>query len=634
VLQAAGEAMPRPDDRQLLQGRRGVLRRTLLWRGEALLEQQVHEVPSARDCLRRQALLHSKAEMLRRELLPARGDLRGHGTGTTGSLLPAAPGAEDPEGQRVLPIQQGCARRRVLPALRSVRHLPGRLMPARHVLRQRQLLRLEMTASLVLISRLLLCGVFAVAGWGKLKDRAGTREAIAAFGGPEGAAGPLAVLIPVVELASAVLLLSAATAIAGAIGALALLVVFSIAIAINLARGRAPECHCFGQLHSAPAGPKTLARNGVLAAMAVFVLVGGGDASAVAWIGKLHDAGLVAFAAGILGIALTAGSALGWASLLRSYGRVLVRVDQLERALAGAGIDIDADTDAGLEVLPPARGLALGAPAPAFSVSEVGGTSVSLEDLLAPRLPLLLVFASPQCGPCSALLPVLAEWQRDHADRLSVAVASDGSREDVRAEAEDLALEHMLVDEGGELYRAFDAGGTPGAVLIAADRTIASRIAAGRDAIEALLESVVDAPGLPVGVAAPAVELVALDGSPVTLDARSDTDTLVLFWNPDCGFCRGMHEDLLAWEARVNGDGPRLVVVSSGDPERTREDRFRSRVVLDPQFSTGDLFGAGGTPSAILLGADGRVASGVAVGAEAVLGLAGVGAERTVAGVA
>ena len=52
---------------------------------------------------------------------------------------------------------------------------------------------------------------------------------------------------------------------------LVLSLVFSVAIALSLARGRAPECHCFGQLHSAPAGPMTLARNAVLAALAVFV---------------------------------------------------------------------------------------------------------------------------------------------------------------------------------------------------------------------------------------------------------------------------------------------------------------------------------------------------------------------------
>ena len=37
-------------------------------------------------------------------------------------------------------------------------------------------------------------------------------------------------------------------------------------------RGRAPDCHCFGQLHSAPAGREALVRNGVLAVLAAVVI--------------------------------------------------------------------------------------------------------------------------------------------------------------------------------------------------------------------------------------------------------------------------------------------------------------------------------------------------------------------------
>ena len=479
-----------------------------------------------------------------------------------------------------------------------------------------------MPGSLALIARLLLAVVFVVAGWAKLTDRAGTREAVVAFGAPAPLAGPLALLIPPAELAAAVLLLPAATALAGAIVALGLLTVFSIAIALNLAHGRAPECHCFGQLHSAPAGPKTLARNGGLAAAAVLVLVDGGGPSAIAWIGGLPDSALVAVVAAVVIAGLAVAGTLAFVTLLRSYGRALVRLERLERALSNAGIEVEADAAPSLDVIPAQHGLALGTPAPAFAVADATGATVSREDLLAARLPLMLVFASPHCGPCSALMPELAAWQREHADRITVAVASDGPAEDIRAERRERPLDRVLLDEGATLFEAFQATGTPSAVLIAADGTIASRVAAGRDAIEELLREVVDAPGLPVGAPVPAVELASLDGEPAALASDSDVDTLVLFWNPDCGYCRAMHEDLLAWEAGVNGDGPRLVVVSSGDSGRAREDGFRCSVLLDPEFSAGEVFGAGGTPSAVLLGADGRVASGVAVGAQAVLGLA------------
>jgi hypothetical protein len=49
---------------------------------------------------------------------------------------------------------------------------------------------------------------------------------------------------------------------------------------------------------------------------------------------------------------------------------------------------------------------------------------------------------------------------------------------------------------------------------------------------------------------------------------------------------------------------------------------LRSRLVLDQTFRAATAFGATGTPMAVLLDEDGRVASEVAVGAQAVLGLA------------
>src|SRR3712207_3335387 len=120
----------------------------------------------------------------------------------------------------------------------------------------------------LLAARLLLAAVFVVAGIAKLADREGSRRAIVDFGVPSALAAPLGLLLPLGELVVAAALLPASTSWWGALGALALLSLFVAGISINLARGRKPDCHCFGQLHSAPAGWKTLARNAVLAAVA------------------------------------------------------------------------------------------------------------------------------------------------------------------------------------------------------------------------------------------------------------------------------------------------------------------------------------------------------------------------------
>lgn len=67
---------------------------------------------------------------------------------------------------------------------------------------------------------------------------------------------------------------------------------------------------------------------------------------------------------------------------------------------------------------------------------------------------------------------------------------------------------------------------------------------------------------------------------------------------------------------------PQLLVVSTGDMEANRAMGLRSPVVLDESFVAGRAFGASGTPSAVLLDAAGKVASPIAVGAQAVFTLA------------
>ena len=64
-------------------------------------------------------------------------------------------------------------------------------------------------------------------------------------------------------------------------------------------------------------------------------------------------------------------------------------------------------------------------------------------------------------------------------------------------------------------------------------------------------------------------------------------------------------------------------MVSAGSSEANREQGFRSPVLLDEHFAAGQVFGAGGTPAAVMLDEEGRVASEVGVGAPAVLTLAG-----------
>src|SRR4051794_25909295 len=130
----------------------------------------------------------------------------------------------------------------------------------------------------VLVARLLLAGVFIVAGVGKLADAPGFRGTLRGFGVAERRARIGAVALPIAELATAAALLVQPWATWGAAAALLLLAAFTGGIVNALARGDTPDCGCFGALHSAPVGRRQVVRNAALAARAVFVLAAGSGA--------------------------------------------------------------------------------------------------------------------------------------------------------------------------------------------------------------------------------------------------------------------------------------------------------------------------------------------------------------------
>jgi thiol-disulfide isomerase/thioredoxin len=129
--------------------------------------------------------------------------------------------------------------------------------------------------------------------------------------------------------------------------------------------------------------------------------------------------------------------------------------------------------------------------------------------------------------------------------------------------------------------------------------------------------------GAKVCESAPALKLPDLKGNNVSLAGFKGSETFFLFWNPGCGFCQQMLPDLKALEESAPKGVPKLLVVSAGAEEANKAMDLSSTVVLDQGFEAGRSFGASGTPSAVLVDAEGKIASEVAVGAPAVLELAG-----------
>ena len=468
--------------------------------------------------------------------------------------------------------------------------------------------------------RLLLAVVFGIAGIAKLLDYDGSRKSLLNFGLPDFFAQPLGLLLPLAELVCAMALLLDRFAAWGASGIAVLLVAFIAGISVVMAQGRRPDCHCFGQLHSSPVSPKTLVRNLVLLALAGFVLSKNQENTSQEFVRQLSH--LPSFQSAILAVAavlaLVAALEL-WllVHMLRQNGRLMLRLEAVE-----AKLKID-------PVAPPPQGLPVGTPAPDFLVKRLDGEAVTLGSLRESGRPVLLVFTGPDCGACDALLPQLAQWQAEHEERLRIVLISKGDAEINRAKSTQHAIRDVLLQSSREVSEAYQVTGTPSAVLLVKG-TVDSPLATGADAIRDLIDHATLPPKAEKGDLVPALRLRDLSGGTINLASLPGRRTMMLFWSPSCGFCEQMLDDLKRWERDRPQDAPDLLIISSGSVEASRAQGFRSRVLLDPNSRAGSVLGSAGTPSAVMVDENGKIASEVSVGAVEVLALATRTSQKTV----
>ena len=485
--------------------------------------------------------------------------------------------------------------------------------------------------SIVLASRWLLSLIFLVAAAGKFADLPGSRRAVRGFGVPESFADLIGTALPAVELGIALALLFAGTAWWGAIAAAALLMCFVLAISVNLLRGKTPDCHCFGQLHSAPAGPKTLIRNVMLIALAVLVVARGSQNTGLGIVDFLSGLSSVQFAWGVTAfsvVGLCAACTWFMLQLYKQNGRLLQRVEALEQRGGGevaGGARVETANER------PPVGLPLGSPAPGFELLDLGGRSRSLQSLLSDHKPLMLLFIDPECGPCKAMLPSVALWHSEYAEIVKIALISRGGAKANLEKIGSQRLPSMLLQQDREVATAFQCYGTPGAVWIGTDGEIKSYVAQGSVEIEALfVEERKRAtpelrPAHHIGDPAPEIVLPSVSGRRRKFTDFSGRPLVLLFWNPSCGFCSRMLEDLRFWERNSPSGAPQLLVVSTGSAEANRQMGLRSEVLLDDDFLVGRAFKSTGTPSAVLLDERGAVSAPLATGEDAVRSLLGFG---------
>ena len=237
--------------------------------------------------------------------------------------------------------------------------------------------------------------------------------------------------------------------VAGAVAALATLLVFTAAIAVTLARGAAPDCNCFGGLGRTAVGRGTLVRNALLAAIAAFAAAAGTE-GAIAWIrdAVADDRGwviaIVALAALVLGLAWFC-----W-QLLRQNGRLLLRLDAQTSEL-GAG-----------ETYAP--GLAVGEIAPAFARESLDGRPISSRRCSRRAGPSHWSSPIRTAAPAAAARARRARPARGRADGRD---RRAGNAERLAERARELGLERVVHDADAALFGAYRFGGSPAAVVTA-----------------------------------------------------------------------------------------------------------------------------------------------------------------------
>lgn len=483
--------------------------------------------------------------------------------------------------------------------------------------------------AILLIIRLFLFGVFALAGIGKLLDLEGAEKSVKAFGTPDDLAKTFAIALPFAEIVFAVCFLFTGTSWLGGIGALILLLSFLGGMIWHLSQGNAPDCHCFGQIHSEPVGKKSLIRNIVFAMLALFLLAQGraNQGTSLADNSEMMQTVLIIFVLTALIVVV-----FYLKKMLASQAEIIKRLDVME-LISSDGAAVQRD-DAG----DPNDGLPIGSPFPDFDLPDVGGRRVSFENLLVNAKPLLFLFVSPTCNPCKALLPEIETWRRELDGKVNFVILSSGTPEENTDKFGGESAKAILLQKKREVADMVNAKWTPTALFVGRDGNIASHLAAGDSAIRELVEKIkaekldrdfvyfANGGGrgkTKIGASVPEFSLEDTKGREFTADNFKDKNTLVVFWSLTCGHCQKMMDELLAWDEAKTANDPNLIVFSEGSKDKHLELGLKSPILLESGYKIAGELGMSGTPSAVVVNEKGEIVTETAIGAAKIWALIG-----------
>ncbi len=483
----------------------------------------------------------------------------------------------------------------------------------------------------LLLVRILLAGIFTLAGVAKFIDLKGSEKAFQDFGVPKLLALPGAVALSVAEIAIAVLLLFVETSWFGAIAALSLLLLFIGQMIYQLARGNAPDCHCFGQLHSEPVSKISIMRNVIFAAPAAYLVFSGRTGQGMGLGDSRLDVMQLAFGVAIVSLLM---AAIFYLRKISAKQETILRQIEIMEMVARDGGSVERD-----ELSHPHEGLPIGAVVPDFAMQTLAGDAVSLADVRSEGLPVLFMFVSPTCSPCKSLVPEFEQWQQELSGKLRLVFVSNGKLSDNADKFGDEISKHLLVEPTRAFADLMKAKWTPTAILMDANGRVASHASAGDTAIRTLIEHIKSedlsrefahftnghnhTDTSKIGVPVPEFSLPDVTGKEITSQYFRDRKTLVAFWSLDCGYCDQMIEELRNWDRTKGMDEPGLLVFSDGDAKANAELGLASPVIVEDGNETATKLGMFGTPSAVLVNENGVIVSETALGASDIWALVG-----------
>jgi peroxiredoxin len=332
---------------------------------------------------------------------------------------------------------------------------------------------------------------------------------------------------------------------------------------------------------------------------------------------------------------------VGFYQLVKQQGRILLRLDALERNLPATANE-HAQVD----------GLPLGSVFPNFELPDLSGKMRALAEFKGEQL--LLIRWSFDCGFCEAIADDLVasegDLQKRNARIVLLASGDEASNHDHAAQhgmnmpillLRDRPTPEPFAQRGTPVAYYVDEAARVGAPFASgADQVLAlaRRIASSSDTVEPksershlknerpLSESHIERNGLKPGTPAPNFLLPDLQGHSISLNDFGGRRVLLVFSDPHCGPCDELSPHLVRLHQEHRNNGLAVLLVGRGSVEENRKKAeqfgFEFPVVLQDKWKLSKEYGIFATPVAFLIAENGMIAKDVAVGKEAILALA------------